>query len=269
MMHTEWIYLIAAFSGLVIGSFLNVVIYRYPKIMERQWKAAAEDYLEKAITFTTRVFHLTWPRSHCPQCENALKPWHNVPLLSYALLKAHCAFCGKRISPIYPLVEALTCILLVSAVYRFGISEQTVGACVLISFLIVLGFIDANTQLLPDDIVYVGLWTGLIANTLALFTSPVSAIMGAAAGYSVLWALAHAYKVIRKKDGMGYGDFKLFALLGAWFGMEALPTLLLIAALSGLGMAGIQWARGRLTAAQPMAFGPALAISGVVVLFFT
>ena len=231
--------------GICIGSFLNVVIYRLP-----------------------RELNMALPSSHCPHCQHTLKWFHNIPVFSYIFLKARCAFCHTKITWRYPLVELITGIITVFLFHDFGWSLIFVETALFSFILISLLFIDLEHQLLPDSLTLLLLWLGLLASIFPVFTHPSDAIIGAAAGYSSLWIIANTYQLITKREGMGYGDLKLLAALGAWTGWQVLPWIVLIAALLSAGVAIFLLVTKRANAKSAIAFGPYLAIAGWVVLLF-
>ncbi|MDF7675335.1 A24 family peptidase [Neisseriaceae bacterium ESL0693] len=255
------IYLILALvSGLIIGSFLNVVIYRLPIMMEHHWQAEARQILGQPVENTKR-FNLCVPRSACPHCHTQIRPWQNIPVFSYLCLRGRCAGCSAPISLRYPLVELLTGLMYVAVVWQSGTTPLAIGGLILTTVLITLTFIDADTQLLPDQLTLPLLWCGLLFNWYTEFVPLASALWGAVLGYMSLWTLFWLFKLLTGKEGMGYGDFKLLAALGAWLGAETLPVIVFMAAIIGLIAAIIlKVARG-----QPLAFGPALAVAGWIV----
>jgi len=259
---------VASLFGLAIGSFLNVVIYRLPRILERQWRAECAELAGGAPpSGETDTFNLITPRSRCPSCGHGITALENIPLASYAALRGRCSSCGARISPRYPLVEALTGVLTGYAVWRFGLSAAALGALLFTWAMIALAFIDLDTFYLPDSVTLLLLWAGLMFNLFRVFTDLESAVIGAAAGYLALWSVFWAYKLATGKEGMGYGDFKLLAAVGAWLGWKMLPLVVLLASCAGamIGIALIVLARrGR---DMPIPFGPYLAIGGLVALF--
>jgi leader peptidase (prepilin peptidase)/N-methyltransferase len=253
--------------GLLIGSFLNVVIHRLPKVLEREWRAQCAE-LRGEIPEAREPYNLVVPSSACPACGHRIRPWENIPLLSYVLLRGRCASCGTRIGWRYPAVEALTGLLCGYAAWHFGLGLPLAGALILIWALIALTFIDLDTQLLPDNITQPLLWTGLLFNTIAVFAPLQSAVLGAAGGYLTLWGVYWLFKLSTGKEGMGFGDFKLLAALGAWLGWKLLPFIILLSATVGavVGVLLIILAnRGRHI---PIPFGPYLATAGVVALFW-
>jgi leader peptidase (prepilin peptidase) / N-methyltransferase len=253
--------------GLLVGSFLNVVIHRLPKILEREWRTQCAE-LRGEIPEHHEPYNLVVPPSTCPACDHRIRPWENIPLLSYLLLRGRCANCKTRISWRYPAVEALTGLLCGYAAWHFGFGLPLAGALILIWALIALAFIDLDTQLLPDNITQPLLWGGLLLNTMAVLTPLQSAVLGAAGGYLTLWAVYWLFKLATGKEGMGFGDFKLLAALGAWLGWKLLPFIILLSAAVGavVGVLLIVLAnRGRHI---PIPFGPYLAIAGVAGLFW-
>jgi leader peptidase (prepilin peptidase)/N-methyltransferase len=253
--------------GLMVGSFLNVVIYRLPKMMEQEWHNNCLELQGKEIPAQSQ-FTLAKPRSACPHCGHKIGILENIPIISYLLLKGRCSACKAPISMRYPLVEALTGALIGLVSWQFGYTSTTLFAWIFTFALIALTFIDFDTQLLPDDITLPLLWIGLLFNLNSGFTDLKSAVIGAMAGYLVLWCVFWLFKIIRGKEGMGYGDFKLLAAIGAWFGWKLLPAVILLSSTLGaiIGIALIVVTkRGK---EVPMPFGPFLAIGGVAALFF-
>lgn len=259
--------LAAAAVGLAIGSFLNVVIHRLPRMMENEWRAQCAE-LEGREPPESARYNLLVPRSRCPSCETPIRARDNIPVLSWLLLRGRCAVCQARISPRYPIVEALTAGLSALVAWKFGFGWTAGCALVLTWTLIALVFIDADTTLLPDDLTLPLLWLGLLVNLLGYVPGVTlrDAVLGAVAGYLVLWAIYWAFKLATGKEGMGYGDFKLLAALGAWMGWKALLPIVLLSSAVGavVGIALIVLARrGR---EVPIPFGPYLATAGFIVL---
>ena len=269
------------FLGLIVGSFLNVVIYRLPIMLERDWRAQAAEVLASAAPAPepspapSERFSLVTPGSACPNCKAPIKPWQNIPVISWLMLRGRCAACRTRISARYPAVELATGILSAWAGWHFGFGTPAACALLLTWALIALTGIDIDHQLLPDSITLPLMWAGLLAavaiGPVARSTLPVSAqeaLIGAMAGYVSLWLVFHAFRLITGKEGMGYGDFKLFAALGAWLGWKLLPLIILLSAASGalLGIAMILL-RGRDRAA-PIPFGPYLAAAGWLAMMY-
>jgi len=256
-----------AVLGLVVGSFLNVVIHRLPKIMESQWQRDYAEYSGESPLNEER-FSLAYPGSHCPHCNADIKPTQNIPIISYLVLRGKCASCETPISARYPLVEALTALLWVLCGVEFGVSNALAGAMLLTSALVVLTAIDLDHQLLPDSLTLPLLWAGLLLNIDSTFVSLQSAVLGAVFGYLCLWTVFWLFKIITGKEGMGYGDFKLLAALGAWFGLAALPTIVLLSSIVGAVMGIALIVTGKQDRETPMPFGPFLAGAGLIHLFY-
>ncbi|PKO47880.1 MAG: prepilin peptidase [Betaproteobacteria bacterium HGW-Betaproteobacteria-22] len=268
LQHNSMLFIaVSTLLGLMVGSFLNVVIYRLPKIMERDWHNNCLE-IQGMATPEQPPLSLSTPRSACPQCGHKITALENIPIVSYLLLRGKCSACKTPISIRYPLIEALTGALTGLIAWKFGYSGTMLFAALFTFALIALTFIDFDTQLLPDDITLPLLWLGLLFNLDFGFTDLKSAVIGAAAGYLSLWSIYWLFKLIRGKEGMGYGDFKLLAAIGAWFGWQILPAVILLSSALGavIGVALIALANhGR---EVPMPFGPFLAIGGVSALFF-
>ena len=260
---------VAGMLGLVVGSFLNVVIHRLPRMMERDWLRQAREMLEPdTIQPEQPAYNLVLPHSHCPHCQSEIKPWQNLPLISYTLLRGRCGNCRERISPRYPLVELLTAVLSAVVAWQYGFGWPAAGMLLLTWALISLSLIDADTQLLPDSIVLPMLWLGLIANSFGLVTDMHSALWGAVFGYLSLWSVYWLFKLITGKEGMGYGDFKLLAMLGAGGGWQVLPLTILLSSLVG-AILGIIILKTRGDASStPLPFGPYLAIAGWIAIIW-
>ena len=258
--------------GLMVGSFLNVVIHRLPKMMELGWKQQCADLLQSDpgthVTTPSPAYNLFVPRSACPHCNQTLSAWENIPIVSYALLRGKCKGCGAAISPRYPIIEAISGILCAFAAAHFGFGWAAGGALLLIWALLALTAIDFDTQLLPDDITLPLLWLGLLFNLSGVYTNLASAVLGAVMGYLVLWSVYWLFKLATGKEGMGYGDFKLLAALGAWLGWQMLPLIILLSSLVG-AVVGITLIvalkHGRNI---PIPFGPYLAGGGLIALFW-
>jgi leader peptidase (prepilin peptidase)/N-methyltransferase len=261
----------AAVIGLMVGSFLNVVIHRLPKMMEADWKQQCIEFLhpEQAEKEAARPrYNLVAPRSGCPKCGHKISALENIPVLSYAFLRGKCAGCGTKISIRYPIVEAMTGLLTAFTAWHFGVTWAALFAIIFLWALIALTFIDADTTLLPDDITLPLLWLGLIVNLFGIFAPISSAIVGAVAGYLSLWLVYWGFKLITGKEGMGYGDFKLLAAIGAWLGWQFLPLVILLSALVGavIGIVGIVL-RGREQGAK-LPFGPYLSAAGFIAMIW-
>ncbi|OLC68636.1 MAG: prepilin peptidase, partial [Betaproteobacteria bacterium 13_1_40CM_4_64_4] len=254
---------------LCIGSFLNVVIHRLPKMLDRGWRAQCAE-LSGEPPPELPPYNLITPRSQCPACGHRIAAFENIPVLSFLFLRGRCSACAAPISGRYPTIELLTGALTIAAVLRFGVTPSAAAACLLIWALIALTFIDFDTQLLPDSLTLPLLWGGLLANVARLVpgVSLRDAVVGAIAGYVSLWTIYWLFKLIRGKEGMGYGDFKLLAALGAWLGWQMLPLIVLLSSFVGaiIGI-GLVVFKGR-DHQIPLAFGPYLAIAGVIALFF-
>lgn len=259
--------IVCGLLGLVVGSFLNVVIHRLPKMMEREWHAQCAELNGQTPPQAPR-YNLLVPRSACPHCGHVITAIENIPVLSYLFLRGRCKGCGESISPRYPVVEAFSGILSAYAAWHFGFGPAGLAAIVFIWALIALTCIDLDTQLLPDDITLPLLWLGLLLNLNNVFTSLPNAVIGAVTGYLVLWSVYWAFKLTTGKEGMGFGDFKLLAAIGAWLGWTLLPLVILLSSLVGavVGIALIVFAKhGRNI---PIPFGPYLAGGGLIALFW-
>lgn len=262
-----YLVVIAAY-GLLIGSFLNVVIYRLPIILDRLWQQRAQLTLEMELDDTNEAFSLSTPRSHCPSCNYKIKVWENIPVLSYLLLGGKCSSCQATISVRYPIVELLTAGLSISVAWSFGVTAATLTGLIFIWALIPLALIDYDHQILPDAITLPFLWLGLLVNSYGVFTDLHSAVIGAIAGYGSLWLVYQAFKLLTKKEGMGFGDFKLFAMLGAWLGWQLLPLTILLAAFSGAVIGGIYLSLSKHGRDHPIPFGPFLCVAAWVALIW-
>lgn len=269
---------VAALAGLLVGSFLNTVIHRLPRMLERDWRAQCAELAGETVpsngsssappsappnTPDAPRYDLIAPRSHCPECKTPIRALHLVPLLGWLLLRGRCAACGTKISPRYPLVELATALAFVAASLRFGLTTEFAAAIVVSAFLIALTLIDFDTHYLPDQLTLPLLWLGLAAS---LAGDVRSAVIGAIIGYLVLWVVYQAFKLATGKEGMGYGDFKLLAALGAWLGPDALLPIVLAASFSGAAVGLVLiffFGRNR---EQPIAFGPYLAAAGWLVM---
>ena len=257
---------LAGALGLVIGSFLNVVIHRVPIMLERRWQHEAAT-LRGEVPEPQPTFNLLTPRSRCPSCGHAITAAENIPIVSWLWLRGRCGACKTAISPRYPIVEATTGLLFALCAWSFGPTWQALAAMVLVAVLIALTAIDLDTQLLPDGMTLPLLWLGLLVNLGHLFARLPDAVIGAAAGYLALWSIYWLFKLATGKEGMGYGDFKLLAALGAWFGWQALPMLLLVSSVVGAAVGIVVIALRRGQGGTAIAFGPYLAIAGILTLF--
>lgn len=271
-----WDAALAGVMGLLLGSFLNVVIYRLPKMMERQWAAECAEYASAAglaapatQTTDTDVFNLAQPRSRCQACGHQLQWYENIPVLSYLFLRGRCSSCGVHISMRYPMIELATAGLFYFCVQRWGATPTGLAWCVFAAMLVVLAFIDWDTTLLPDDITLPLLWAGLLASALRWIDVPLfGSVVGAAAGYLSLWLVYWGFKLATGKEGMGYGDFKLFAALGAWFGWQALVPLILMASVVGAVIGIAMKFSSNLREGGYVPFGPFLVGAGLLAMVF-
>lgn len=254
-------YATVAVLGACIGSFINVVVARLPIMLNDEWNQAAAEQLEQPCPELSG-YTLSKPASTCPKCQHSIRARHNVPLFGWLMLKGRCADCSNPISARYPLVEVSAAILATLAATQFGVSLQAVVVMGFLLTLLTIALIDADTQLIPDNIALPLLWAGLLINLNGLIVPLTTAVIGAVAGYGALWLCFKGFKLVTGKDGMGYGDFKLLAAMGAWLGWEALPLILLIASLTGASFGIMLRLRKKLDAQQPMPFGPWLALAG-------
>ena len=262
-----WIFA-AGLIGLAVGSFLNVVVYRLPRMLDLRWQADAHATLHPDVALPhAQRFDLIAPRSRCPACGHQITWWENIPMISYLLLRGRCSACGSGISLRYPLVELITALLTAAVVLRWGPSWDSAAYIVLLWALIALALIDFDTTLLPDDITLPLLWLGLIWHAVLHPDQLSSAVWGAAIGYASLWTVYQGFKLLTGKEGMGYGDFKLLAVLGAWFGAAALLPIILLSSICG-AVIGIALQLFKLTErGHPIPFGPFLAAAGILMLF--
>lgn len=253
--------------GLAVGSFLNVVIHRLPRMLEADWRAQCAELSGEAVE-PGSPYTLSTPRSACPSCGHQITPLENIPLLSWLWLRGRCSACGARISVRYPLVELLSALLAVAVVWKFDLSPAAAGGMLFVWALIALAFIDFDTMLLPDDITLPLLWGGLLFNLFGVFASLQSAVIGAMSGYLSLWSVYWLFKLVTGKEGMGYGDFKLLAVIGAWLGWELLPVTILLSSLVGAAVGIAMLVFVKHDRRIPIPFGPYLAGGGMVALFF-
>ncbi len=264
--------LVCVLFGLLVGSFLNVVIHRIPKMMEATWRQEARELLDQPAPkgeAEPPIFNLVTPGSHCPHCNHRIRWYENVPVVSWALLKGRCNGCKAPISKRYPVIELLTALVAGLCAWRFGYDPWLIFMLYGSFTLLALAVIDLDTTLLPDDLTYPLLWAGLLAAVLGI--SPVSlsdAVIGAMAGYLALWSLYWVFKLLTGKEGMGYGDFKLLAALGAWLGWQYLPVVVVLSSVVGLVFAVSMMASGSVKRDQGIPFGPYLAIAGWIALLW-
>jgi leader peptidase (prepilin peptidase)/N-methyltransferase len=264
-------YLLVAVVSLLVGSFLNVVIHRLPIMLYRDWQHHCQTLFNQSPPLAdpeTKKLNLAWPLSRCPQCKKLIRPWHNIPIISYLILKGRCHDCGYKIAWRYPAVEFLSCLMALIVFYRFGFSWQTLAGLIFTWGLLALIFIDLEHQLLPDPITLGLLWLGLILSLATIFTTPSQAIRGAVIGYASLWLIGWAFQKIRGIEGIGHGDFKLFALLGAWLGWQVLPFIALVASFAGASVGLGLLFSGKIDRKTPLPFGPYLAFAGWLAFLF-
>lgn len=282
---SPWLFIALSFIfAATIGSFLNVVIHRFPVMMKREWQQECNQYLQeyhedivkkigvdslnKPIDAFPEKYNLVVPGSACPKCKTSIKPWHNLPVLGWLMLKGKCAACHAPISARYPIIEFITGLLIATLAWHFGPSWQFVFASILTFVLVALTGIDLDEMLLPDQMTLPLLWLGLIINLNHTFTSPTDAIVGAAAGYLSLWSIFWLFKILTGKEGMGYGDFKLLAVFGAWLGWQMLPLVILLSSLVGAVVGITMIVSKRLKQGNPIPFGPYIAAAGWIALLF-
>jgi leader peptidase (prepilin peptidase)/N-methyltransferase len=256
-----WVALLGVL-GLMIGSFLNVVIHRLPKMLELEWRSECAVILGQAEVMEPVRYNLMTPASHCPHCNAPVRAWHNIPVISYLWLRGRCANCGAPISPRYPIVEALGGVLFAVVAAQYGASPLLFGALLLTAVLLALTFIDADTHLLPDGLTLPLLWAGLLFNLWTGRVALADAVWGAVVGYLLLWSVYWLFKLLTKKEGMGYGDFKLLAALGAWLGWQKVPMVLLFSSLVGAVVGIMLMVAARHGRDQPLPYGPYLAAAG-------
>lgn len=259
---------LAGIIGLLVGSFLNVVIYRLPIMMHRNWRKECLEHLELAAEAEQEAFNLVLPLSRCPHCNAAIRPHQNIPVISYIFLKGRCAYCRNSISPRYPIIEIFTALASAIVAWHFGYAPQTVFALLLTWSLIALSFIDIDHHLLPDAITLPMLWLGLLLSLSDVYADAHASIIGAVAGYLVLWTVYQLFKLATGKEGMGYGDFKLLALLGAWLGWHYLPVIILLSSLVGSVIGITMMLVAKRDHTIPIPFGPYLAAAGWIALLW-
>ncbi len=260
---------LAGFLGLLVGSFLNVVIYRLPVMMEREWRSECRELLNQPNSDDIHeTLSLLFPRSHCPHCRRKISALENIPILSYLFLGGKCRSCKANISLRYPVVELLSCVMVATVAWRFGFGFPALGGIILTWALISLSAIDVDTYLLPDSVTIPALWLGITFNLFNTFTDLESSVIGAIAGYLALWSVYILFKLLTGKEGMGFGDFKLLAMLGAWLGWQALPIIIIASSFVG-AVVGITLILFRINPQdKPIPFGPYLAAAGWVTLLW-
>ncbi len=263
-------YVTITLLGLIVGSFLNVVIIRLPKMMHKAWRRECCEFMELdgAVGIDDERYDLILPRSCCPRCHHQIRFWENIPVISYLILAGKCSSCHQRISIRYPAIELLSAVLALVVAWHFGFSIQLIPALLLTWALIVLSFVDIDHQLLPDDITLPFLWLGLLCNLFSVFTNVYSSLAGAMAGYMVLWLVYILFKFVTGKEGMGHGDFKLLALLGAWMGWEILPLTIILSSVCGAVIGVSMIVFGGHDRKQAIPFGPYLAMAGWIALIW-
>lgn len=265
--NTFLLYLLVMLVGLLVGSFLNVVIHRLPLMMQREWQRECAEFSGQAAPAES-PFNLCVPRSRCPHCQHALAAGDNIPVLSWLWLRGRCRYCQTPIAKRYPLVELASATLAALALWRFGAGAQMLAAVLFCWFLLSMTLIDVDHLLLPDNLTLPLLWLGLLLNLNTLFVPLSSAVLGAALGYGILWSLYWLFKLATGKEGMGYGDFKLLAAIGAWFGWQSLLPVLLLASFTGAALGLGLMALRRLGEDRVLPFGPALALGGWIYLMW-
>ena len=269
--HPPLLFGVTVVLGLLIGSFLNVVVYRLPIMLQREWATQCAELREApAPEHTPARFNLLVPASACPACGTAIRPWQNIPVISWLLLRGRCAACGTAISTRYPVVEAATAVFSLAVIWQFGATPQGAAALLFTWTLIAASLIDFDTTLLPDSLTLPLMWAGLLlaltAGGAGVFADLPSAVIGAAAGYLILWSIYWLFKLVTGKEGMGYGDFKLLAAIGAWLGWQVLPQVILLSAVVGAAVGlSLMVVRGR-DRDMAIPFGPYLAAAGWIAL---
>jgi len=258
----------ALLLGLIVGSFLNVLVHRLPIMLQRQWQTEAREVLELPSEDTPARYNLFLPPSQCPQCAHRIRPWENIPVLSYVLLRGRCSCCRTAISARYPLVELGCAVMTVFVAWHLGASVSSLALMLLSWGLLAMSLIDIEHRLLPDVLVLPMLWLGLAVNAFELFVTLEDAVWGAIAGYLSLWSVFWLFKIVTGKEGMGYGDFKLLALIGAWGGWQILPLTLILSSVLGAVIGLIMLRAKGLAASTPIPFGPYLAIAGWIALLW-
>ncbi len=259
-----------ALLGLVVGSFLNVVIYRLPIMLDKTWRRDCEEFLglDSSSELAKSTFNLIFPNSHCPHCNHPINAYENIPLISYLVLRGKCSDCNKTISLRYPIIEVLTALVSVVVAWKFGLTWQSGWGLVLSWCIICLSVIDIDRRLLPDAIVLPFIWLGLLVSVFDIFTDSQSSIIGAISGYMSLWVVFQVFKLITGKEGMGYGDFKLLAMFGAWFGWKYLLLILLLSSLVGTIAGVLMIAFLKQDRSIPIPFGPYLGLAGWIAMLW-
>jgi leader peptidase (prepilin peptidase)/N-methyltransferase len=266
--HPQLLLLVTAFFSLFIGSFLNVVIYRLPRMMEQSWSEECRVFLGLKPHHDVEKLNLCLPFSHCPNCKKTIRPWHNIPLFSYLWLRGKCSYCKVPISMRYPLVETLTCLVSVYVAWRFGVSWQMLAGLFFTWVLIALTFIDLDHHLLPDQLTLLLVWAGLFCSLFSLFVDSHDAIIGAIAGYSIFAVVQLLFGLVTGKVGMGQGDYKFLAAIGVFTGWQLLPLVILLASISGILFTCIHMLIKREFKSVQLPFGPYLAVAGWIALLW-
>jgi len=254
--------------GLILGSFLNVVILRVPPLLEYDWRCQCQQLLDLKADEEEKPPGIVFSRSRCTKCGHSIRASENIPLLSYILLGGKCSSCKARISPRYPLIELGTAVLFTLTIWHFGLNLQGLTALLLTAFLIALAGIDTDHQLLPDNMTIPLMWAGILISFWSVHTDLASSVIGAIAGYLVLWSIYHLFRLLTGKEGMGYGDFKLLAALGAWMGWQVLPLIILLSSVVGAVVGLTLMGTGKLKRDKPMPFGPFIAAAGWIALIW-
>ena len=267
MTNPEVFVIVMILLGLAAGSFINVIVFRLPRMMEAAWRAECREMLNEAPCGETRPFNLVRPRSSCPACGHRISALESIPVASYLMLGGRCSGCAWRIPIRYPIIEVCGALISSAAALRFGLGAEAAGACLLGWGLLAASVIDLDTRLLPDSITLPLLWLGIGFNLFDTYAPLRDCVIGAMAGYLLLWSIHHAFKLLTGREGLGYGDFKMLALLGAWLGWEALPGVLLLASATGAVSGIILVMRGRASRDTPVAFGPYLAAAGLAEIY--
>jgi len=254
--------------GAVIGSFLNVVILRVPPLLEYDWRCQCRELLDLETAEEDRPPGIVFARSHCMKCGHGIRAYENIPLISYLALRGKCSACKARISPRYPLVELITAILFVITIWHFGPNLQGLTALFLTAMLVAMAGIDIDHQLLPDNLTIPLMWSGILLSYWSVHADLASSVAGAIAGYLALWTVYHLFRLLTGKEGMGYGDFKLLAALGAWMGWQMLPIVILFSSVVGAVVGLVLMGTGKLKKDKPMPFGPFIAAAGWIALIW-
>jgi len=254
--------------GLILGSFLNVVILRVPPLLEYDWRCQCQQLLDLKADEEEKPPGIVFSRSRCTKCGHSIRASENIPLLSYILLGGKCSSCKARISPRYPLIELGTAVLFTLTIWHFGLNLQGLTALLLTAFLIALAGIDTDHQLLPDNMTLPLMWAGILISFWSVHTDLASSVIGAITGYLVLWSIYHLFRLLTGKEGMGYGDFKLLAALGAWMGWQVLPLIILLSSVVGAVVGLTLMGTGKLKRDKPMPFGPFIAAAGWIALIW-